>query len=349
MIELKEYFLQSLCHIQGNKSEVFTDCITLGGRIARLTTYSNNLRDVFFPSLMHLKIQDSEQADMQLYYVSDQDLEYPLLAPNWGNVEFNAQGYAAELDQEDIGVYFQPWLRQIFLYSYTDKIGIYWVKDVEEIPWWEPTFSFRAIFHMWTRDTYLQLMHAGAIASNDRKAFLFPAQSGSGKSTTTCTLFEEGYHYLGDDYILVDTDRNIVYKLYGTTKMEWDNLESRFPHLLSATINSQVRPNQKGILYLGAQNSSIISNTIHAVIVPILGSSDSGFSRSTVPNSIMAVAPTTLHHLPHHRNESYKKIKKLLSKTPNFIWRLPKDKKHIIQQFHTFQNESIGECYNTDV
>lgn len=339
-MNLNNYFLKSLNHIKEDCGTQYEDFIVIGEKTAKLTTFSNELRNIFFSSLEHLKVISNEEIDLQLYYVSDDSLKKPFQAPDWGNIEFDAQGYSSELEQNEISVFFQPWLRQIFMYSYKDKIGIYWVKSIEEIPWWESTFSFRTIFHMWTRDTPLQLMHAGAISTKEGKSFLLPAQSGSGKSTTTCTLFEEGYLYLGDDYVLVDTDKNIVYKMYGTTKMEWENLETRFPHLLSKTINLKERPNQKGVLYLESHTKSINSAKIYAILVPELDTINSGISKASVVRSLMAIAPTTLHHLPHNRNQSYAKITKLVNSLHNYKWKLDADRKKLIQQFEKFHNEA---------
>jgi hypothetical protein len=339
-MNLKKYFSNSLNHIKSNVSVVLEDTISLGGKTAKLTTFSKDLKDLFFPSLAHLKVLSDEFIDLQLYYVSDDCLDIPFSAPNWGNIEFDAQGYASELDQKEIGVFFQPWLRQIFMYSYAENIGIYWVKSLSEIPWWEATFSFRTIFHMWTRNTPLQLMHAGAIATENGNAYLFPAKSGSGKSTTTCMLSEAGYVYLGDDYVLIDTDKNIVYKLYGTTKMEWDNLESRFSHLLPRAINLNQRPNQKGILYLESNKQFKNFASICAIIVPEVNNENSGIIKASIAHSLFASAPTTLHHLPHNRSESYTKIRKLSSNLPNFIWKLNADKKILLHQFQEFYNET---------
>ena len=46
------------------------------------------------------------------------------------------------------------------------------------------------------------VIHASAM-SKDNKGFLFPSQSGAGKTTTALYLSDEGYDYLGDDFVIL--------------------------------------------------------------------------------------------------------------------------------------------------
>lgn len=46
------------------------------------------------------------------------------------------------------------------------------------------------------------VIHASAMSKDD-KAFLFPSQSGAGKTTTALYLSDEGYDYLGDDFVIL--------------------------------------------------------------------------------------------------------------------------------------------------
>src|SRR5690606_18578920 len=95
-------------------------------------------------------------------------------------------------------------------------------------PWWECTFSFRILFHFWTRDLPAQLVHAGAMAK-DGTGVLITGQSGSGKSTSCLNLLRAGYDYLGDDYVWIElSEQTTVYSLYQTAKIEAENLKERF-------------------------------------------------------------------------------------------------------------------------
>lgn len=54
------------------------------------------------------------------------------------------------------------------------------------------------------------LMHSAGVAK-DGKAYLFPAQGGTGKTTTSMRLLSDGYEFLGDDLILVDPEEGLAY------------------------------------------------------------------------------------------------------------------------------------------
>lgn len=347
--ELKTYFAKSLELIKNTSSPVYEDHIRLGEARVRLVTYSGTAHHRFIQSVEHLLVSNTGSHDLEIYYVTDEGLDYPLPAPDWGNIEFVAQGYAKTLDQEDIGVFFQPWLRQIFLYSYEDRVGIYWCKTQSEIPWWETTFSFRALFHMWSRDTPYQLMHAAAIAIDNESAVLMPAPSGSGKSTTSQYLYQANYGYLGDDYVLVNVEEATVYKLYGCAKMEWLNLQERFPQLMTDCINLDQWPSQKGIFYPIANTHTAQAYKVQAILNPSLKAGKSGIFQVNGVKSVLSIAPTTLHHLPHHREVSLRKIQKLVMNNLNYTWHLPADSQEILDQFKSLTNEKIIKCSHTDL
>lgn len=54
------------------------------------------------------------------------------------------------------------------------------------------------------------LMHSAGV-SKDGKGYLFPAYGGTGKTTTSMSLLNKGYDFLGDDLILVDPARRRVF------------------------------------------------------------------------------------------------------------------------------------------
>lgn len=340
---LENYFWECLGAVEKINARGLTDTIRLGEHHARLVTFSQEMRQVLYPALSHLETAQSSEVDLKIFYLSDEHLESAFPALDWTHMEFDAQGFSKMINQEKVSIFFQPWLRQLFIYSHEERIGIYWTKTIAEIPWWESTFSFRTIFHFWSQQTNYQLMHAGAIALDRQRAVLMPAPSGSGKSTTTCYLQEAGYGYLGDDYVLVDTLKNKVYKLYGCAKMEWDNLLERFPHLVQSCVNVALQPQQKGIFYPDEPADLGHGHSIQAIVVPKLAQREPGFEPTSAGKSLLSIAPTTLHHLPHHRSVSYQKIQSLVSGTPNFTWQLPHQPDYLLNQFKQFANENLTE------
>lgn len=54
------------------------------------------------------------------------------------------------------------------------------------------------------------IVHASAVSKNG-KAYLFPAQSGAGKTTTAVYFAENGYNFLGDDFVILYNGNVISY------------------------------------------------------------------------------------------------------------------------------------------
>lgn len=333
-LQLATYFSRLLDRFEALDS-YRTDFIVLAGRIITMRTPSDTLRDIFLPALSHLLVDDPGlAAEFTIWYAEDVNLSHKLVAPPWSG--FNGQGFNTDLDQEDIQIFFQPWQRQVFLYSRSMRVGIYWVQTVDDVPWWESTFSFRTIFHFWTRDLPAQLVHAGAIAKNG-EGILITGPSGSGKSTSCLSLLRAGYQYLGDDYVWVELgDNPAIHALYQTAKVETDNLIKRFADWIPHVSNKASLEQQKAIFHIKEllPKAFIPSARLRAVLLPQVANREKSIVEAIKPtSSLLAMAPTTLHHLPHHRHVSYGKLKEISVAVPNFRWYLGSDTVQLEKSF----------------
>lgn len=54
------------------------------------------------------------------------------------------------------------------------------------------------------------IVHASAVSNGDQ-AFLFPSQSGAGKTTTALYFAEDGYAFLGDDFVILHEGKVLSY------------------------------------------------------------------------------------------------------------------------------------------
>jgi hypothetical protein len=337
-----QYFDQVLLLFH-SLSSYHTDQLSLAGRSIHLCTPSMGLRDRLLPSLEHLVDTGIlNQPDLTIWYAEDKDLHQKLKAPPWYG--FNAQGYNETICQDDIQLFFQPWQTQLFLYSRSKKIGIYWVQQTNEVPWWECTFSFRILFHFWTRDLPAQLVHAGAMAK-DGTGVLITGQSGSGKSTSCLNLLRAGYDYLGDDYVWIElSEQTTVYSLYQTAKIEAENLKERFLDWKPYITNKADYQQQKAIFHIRNlfPSAGIHSSRIKAILLPkVFDQNRTRFIKVSPSNALMAMAPTTLHHLPHNRQISYQKLMKISSSLPSYQWQLGADKEQFTESFHEFLNNEL--------
>jgi len=53
-------------------------------------------------------------------------------------------------------------------------------------------------------------MHSAGV-SKDRKAYVFPAYGGTGKTTTSMSLLTKGYSFMGDDLLIIDPGKKLVF------------------------------------------------------------------------------------------------------------------------------------------
>ncbi|WP_157558082.1 HPr kinase/phosphorylase [Niabella aurantiaca] len=342
-MQLTEYFSRLLSLFEALPA-YHTDCLTLAGRGVRLHTPSDVLRGRLLPAISHLLVEGGgAETALTIWYAVDADLPGKVAAPPWPG--FNAQGFNTELDQEAVQIFFQPWQRQVFLYSRSKRTGIYWAQTAADLPWWEASFPFRIIFHFWTRDLPAQLVHAGAMA-REGKGVLITGPSGSGKSTSCLTLLRAGYQYLGDDYVWVELGGcPHVHTLYQTAKVAPDNLRERFPDWLPHVVNKELLGQQKAIFYIREQwrNAFINAAALNAVLLPkVMPQERSVFEQIRPAQALLAMAPTTLHHLPHHREAAYQKLMKISAALPCFRWNLGTNSKLFEQSFDQLYADELS-------
>lgn len=339
-LTVQKYFSETLQLFVGLES-YHTDHLLLAGRKIQLRTPSMLLNERMLPSLAHMLTTSTLEPDLVIWYAEDKDLPEKLKAPPWHG--FNAQGINMGMLDNDIQIFFQPWQHQIFLYSRSQNIGIYWVRRVADLPWWECTFSFRAIFHFWTADLTAQLVHAGAIGDADN-AILITGKSGSGKSTSCLNLMKAGYQYLGDDYVWIELDKEpSVHTLYRTAKLEPENLHARFSEWKSKVVNPETYHEEKAIFHIDQLYSSalVTNRKLKAIILPtVMHQNQSSVTRVPATEALMAMAPTTLHHLPHNRGTSYKKLMQISASLPSFKWELGTEEASFLQTFSKVLNEN---------
>lgn len=100
------------------------------------------------------------------------------------------------LDTNSVEIYFQTHpVDKIYM----NAIGVFLQAQVLE-----PIMYLKFI------ESGILFMHAGGVA-DEESGFLLPAHGGTGKTTFSIALMNHGYKMLGDDLLIVDTNKKIVY------------------------------------------------------------------------------------------------------------------------------------------
>jgi hypothetical protein len=335
-VKLSDYFDHVFQKFSDAKLD-YVDTLELAGSSIQLSGSSLGLRSIFLPSLAHLKVEKSDlPTGLKIWYSDANGIGSLIPEPPFD--DFNGVGYSSKAEEEGFSIYYQPAFRQVFLYSEEKKLGIYWTLNLETIPWWEPTFSFRIIFHWWTKFQPLQLMHAGTVAIDKEGGWLIAGPSGSGKSSTCLTLLHHGIYYLGDDYVLVKLgEKPEVFTLYQTAKLEPDNLADRFGEFLDLVENKATYQGEKAVfqIYRYFPEAFLASVPLKGILLPKVNGTEESSVRSVSPGkALLGIAPTTLRHLPHDREISYAKMKDLLSHVPVLEWSLGTNKAKLVESFN---------------
>lgn len=181
--------------------------------------------------------------------------------------------------------------------------------SLSAIPEWERSFPFRQIIHHYFENSEYCLIHAASVGNNEN-CVLITAKGGSGKSTSALASLVSGLSYLGDDFVLVNTETLEVYSLYNVAKVELHQLEI-FPNL-EELIANKVSKLDKFQLFLYPKYKPQLKYKLklRAILVPNYNSSNpTTYLKSTsAANVLLNMAPTTIFLL-----KSNQKVFQLLS------------------------------------
>jgi hypothetical protein len=100
------------------------------------------------------------------------------------------------IDTSNVDIYFESHLIDRV---YMNAIGVFLQAQVLE-----------PVMYLKLLERNVLLMHAAGVAARD-KGYLFPAHGGTGKTTLSIALLDQGCHLLGDDLLFVDVSERRVY------------------------------------------------------------------------------------------------------------------------------------------
>jgi hypothetical protein len=293
---------------------------TVGGKLVRLCFAGNTLISRFTPALDHLATTPTLQVDLTICLWDSASTGVQVPKPPWSIDALAARGEIQGYNDERFHTVIQAEGGNLHLFDSARKVAIYWLASIDYVPYWESSFPFRDIFHWWLPTQPYQPVHAGAVGLPSG-GVLITGKSGSGKSTTCLSCLDSDLLYAGDDYVLVAADpAPTVYSLYNSAKLEPDNLE-RFPNLRSLVSNPHQLAAEKAVVYLQEQlPQKLISHfPIRAIILPrVTGARDTHLVPASPASSLIALAPTTLFHLPRANQITFAKLSSLVKQVPSY-------------------------------
>lgn len=284
--------------------------------VLEVSYYQNNVA-FFEQSIAHLEIAVSK-ADFAICVVSENDTH--ITPPNafWGKEAIAADGLFSS-DDERYTAHYQQEYGIFQIADCVDKKAFYWMQHEVKLPEWERSFSYRNILHYFTENTSYCMLHAAGLGTKYGGVIL-PGKGGSGKSNTSLACIGSNILYLGDDFLLVDTDTLTAFSLYNIAKIEHHRLE------YFNTIKDNIKPekvlsNGKVPFFLHPifKQFLIPNFSITAILLPqFSGLENTTVSPSTAAESLKAMAPSTLGLLKASQ-KTFKKMVQIAQHLPSFI------------------------------
>ena len=316
-----EEFFDSVreCFHDAAHSEPAERAYRIGDRTVLLRFAGRALERLLTPALEHLSLpvplEEEPGLTVLIFDTAGTGVAPP--APAWGTAGYGVRGEIAGFNTERVRTVYQPGSDVLLMIDRERGEGIYWTADARNVPYWESSFPLRTIFHWWLEDLEFQPVHAAAVGLAGG-GVLIAGPSGSGKSTTALACLDSELGYAGDDYVLVRHVPPHVYSLYGTAKLESENL-ARFPRLGALVSNRARLGEEKALVYINsaAPEKMLPGFPIRAILVPrVTGRRETALRRAGAGEAFRALAPTTLFQLPGGSRRAFEKMSALVRQVP---------------------------------
>lgn len=173
--------------------------------------------------------------------------------------------------------------------------AIVWCNSIKLIPTWNKSFPFRQVLYHFFENSSYCLIHGAGVGVNG-VGVLLTAKGGSGKSTAALACLSNGWQYVGDDFILLDTNTNYMYSLYNVAKLEPHQLVN-FTNLAEMVLNeNQDMQKQQIFLFPNYQDKLCHKMKLIAIITTQynVNVSESTLLPCSAGHTLLAMAPSTI-------------------------------------------------------
>jgi len=336
-----ELFLQEFkeCYYKASGKEEQNISIRLGSEHAKLHFSNQHIAEKMSRSLAHLKAPSESVVLNTLSVFCFEGNLSPFSFP-WTPADFEVQGLIKGMNTDRFQTIYQHGSGAIILFDQLRKEGFYYIDSATNIPYWEVSFPFRTLFHWWTRDTPYQLLHAGGIGDIS-SSMIITGKSGSGKSSTCLSsLLHQQLFLAGDDYVLIDTQKGILYSLYNCVKIEWGNLERL--NFLKKLTDTKFKDADKAMIFVNERCSEKIltHSELHYSFIPVISrEGKTKVIESNPAEALKSIAPTTLFQLPLIRTEAFGKCVALVKRLRTYQVMLGTDPGEIAETLYVFLNK----------
>jgi hypothetical protein len=265
-------------------------------------------------ALKHLEILPTTDSDLTICAWDSVSTQVSMPPPPWKFDDYLQRGEIRGFITDRFHTSVQGDANALSMLDLDRSLAVYWVNDSQQAPFWETVAPFRTILHIWLSRRGIQLVHGGAVGT-ENGGVLLVGKSGAGKSTTALSCLPSALSYAGDDYTLVKIEPNPkIFSLYSTGKKNTDDLK-RLPFLNKAISNCDRLDTEKALYFIDEHfpQKMISSFPLKAILIPRISDRHDTFLESaSAISTLSALAPSTIFQLPGATNADLKSISKIV-------------------------------------
>lgn len=307
---------------------------SIGGYKIRLRFAGSALVRYMTPALAHLAIEAVANPALTVCLWDSASTNTVMPPPPWRrNQHHPKRGEIIGFNTDRIHTSFQWGTYALSLLDSDRNLGIYWMENTGEIPYWETGSPLRSIFNVWLGKRGIQLVHGGAVGLPSGGVLLV-GKGGSGKSTTALSCLNSELFYASDDYSLVAFEPTpTVFSIYSTGKKNADDVE-RLPFLAEAISNRDRLDSEKALYFLNDYFPEKILPTfpLRAILMPrITGKQDTTLTPTSAAAALASLVPSTILQLAGSGKEACQVMMKVAAQVPCYYLEVGTDIQKIPQ------------------
>jgi hypothetical protein len=303
----------------------------IAGTTVRLCFAGESLVSYYTPAFEHLASAPVDAPDTTLYLWDSRSTGITMLPPPCDQESFTDRGDIWGFHSQRIKTAFHYHDYSVNLFDRQRRTGIHWVNNADALPYWDSASPIRTLLHWHMEGHGLQLLHAAAVGTDDG-ALLITGKGGVGKSSTALECLRAGFHYVGDDYVVIrHSPEPAVYCLYSTAKLNPGDLD-RFPELRPFLGRPDPKPHEKAVLFLHPRfrDQIRLEMPLEAIAIPQIEAQDGTEFVAEAPHAVQHAASfTTMSQLPYVGRHTHDFLGALCAALPGYRIRLGRDRGRI--------------------
>ena len=292
----------------------------VGGFRLRLRFGSAKLIPKMTPAIAHLAVPLADTPpDFTVHLWDTVSTGVSVPSPPWQDdpYAYGSHGEVGCYSRDRVRIVFNLFVEALSILNVQQNEAIFWVRDVDNIPFWETAAPLRILLHWWLGSHQLKYIHAAVVGTQTAGAMLV-GKGGSGKSTTALSCLQSPLTYVSDDYCLLSVqDEPLAYSLYSSAKLKPDN--TLLPELQPLIHNTDRKPDEKPYLLLHEHfpEKLVSSLPVRVILLPrVTGEEETSVQVASGAAALLALAPSTLFQLPGGSSNAFQEMAALVKALP---------------------------------